>query len=39
VINESDIERREALVWMTSFFRERLIETLGVLGIQQPKYM
>jgi len=39
VINEQDVERREALVWLTSFFREQLIETLGVLGIAQPKYM
>ncbi len=39
VINETDVERREALVWLTFLFREQLTETLGVLGIQQPKYM
>ncbi len=39
VIDETDVERRVGLVWLTSFFREQLRETLGVLGIEIPRYM
>jgi arginyl-tRNA synthetase len=39
VINEPDAARREFLLWLTAYFREQLVATLGILGIAQPVYM
>jgi arginyl-tRNA synthetase len=39
VISESDPGKRQVLVWLTSYFAERLSWTLGVLGIPSPVYM
>jgi len=39
VINETDPARREFLLWLTAYFREQLVATLGILGIAQPVYM
>jgi arginyl-tRNA synthetase len=39
VIGEEDEARRDALLWLTTYLRSRLLETLEVLGIQQPLYM
>lgn len=39
VINEPDAARREFLLWLTAYFREHLVATLGILGIAQPVYM
>jgi arginyl-tRNA synthetase len=39
VLGEEDRERRTFLLWMTSYFRDQLTRTLGVLGIDVPPYM
>jgi arginyl-tRNA synthetase len=39
VLQEQDPERRTFLLWMTSYFRDRLLDTLDILGIQVPVYM
>jgi arginyl-tRNA synthetase len=39
VLAEEDRERRTFLLWMTTYFREQLVRTLGVLGITVPPYM
>jgi arginyl-tRNA synthetase len=39
ILSEQDTEKRTFLLWMTSFFREQLRATLGVLGIEVPAYM
>jgi arginyl-tRNA synthetase len=39
VINETDPARREFLLWLTAYFRQQLVATLGILGIAQPVYM
>ncbi len=39
VKSEPDPERRAFLIWMTSYFREQLERTAGVLGIPIPEYM
>jgi arginyl-tRNA synthetase len=39
VINEPNQTRRTVLLWMTDYVRAQLVETLKVLGIEQPSYM
>jgi arginyl-tRNA synthetase len=39
VLQEVDAERRAFLLWMTQYFREQLVATLHILGIEQPPYM
>jgi arginyl-tRNA synthetase len=39
ILNEQDAEKKTFLLWMTSFFRSQLEETLAVLGIEVPVYM
>jgi arginyl-tRNA synthetase len=39
VLQEQDAERRAFLLWMTSYFRQQLLTTLGTLGIDVPVYM
>ncbi len=39
VIAEQNMDRRNVLLWLTQYVREQLLETLGVLGIEQPAYM
>lgn len=39
VLQETDAERRAFLLWMTRYFREQLLATLHILGIEQPPYM
>ncbi|MBV9267313.1 MAG: arginine--tRNA ligase [Acidobacteriaceae bacterium] len=39
VIAEQNPDRRNALLWLTNYVRERLLATLSVLGIEQPPYM
>jgi arginyl-tRNA synthetase len=39
VITEEVPERRNALLWLTGYVRSQLLETLKVLGIEQPAYM
>jgi arginyl-tRNA synthetase len=39
VLSEADREKKTFLLWMTSYFREQLERTLGVLGIEVPEYM
>jgi arginyl-tRNA synthetase len=39
VLQEQNPERRTFLLWMTSYFRDRLLDTLDILGIQVPVYM
>jgi arginyl-tRNA synthetase len=39
ILSEQDAEKRTFLLWMTSFLREQLQATLGVLGIEVPVYM
>jgi arginyl-tRNA synthetase len=39
VLQETDAERRAFLLWMTKYFREQLLATLHILGIEQPPYM
>jgi arginyl-tRNA synthetase len=39
VINETNPARREFLIWITAYFRQQLVATLGILGITQPIYM
>ena len=39
VLQEEDPERRAFLLWMTRYFREQLLATLQILGIEQPPYM
>jgi arginyl-tRNA synthetase len=39
VVDETDVERRTFLMWMTDYFRLQLERTLGVLGIEVPQYM
>jgi arginyl-tRNA synthetase len=39
VLQEEDAERRTFLLWLTQYFREQLLATLGILGIEVPQYM
>ncbi len=39
VLQEENRERRVFLLWMTDYFRAQLERTLGVLGIDVPRYM
>jgi arginyl-tRNA synthetase len=39
VIAEENLERRNALLWLTDYVRSQLLGTLKVLGIEQPLYM
>jgi arginyl-tRNA synthetase len=39
VLNEENRERRTFLLWTTQYFREQLVRTLAVLGIEVPPYM
>ena len=39
VVTETDKEKKTFLLWMTTYFRAQLERTLGVLGIEVPKYM
>ena len=39
VITEELPERRTALLWLTGYVRSQLLDTLKVLGIEQPAYM
>ncbi len=39
VLSEENQERRIFLLWMTTYFRDQLERTLGVLGIAVPRYM
>jgi arginyl-tRNA synthetase len=39
VIAEENPDRRAMLLWLTTYVRRQLLETLAVLGIQQPPYM
>ena len=39
VLTEENREKRVFLLWMTTYFREQLERTLGVLGIAVPEYM
>ena len=39
VIAEENAERRALLLWLTTFVRQQLLQTLAVLGIEQPPYM
>jgi arginyl-tRNA synthetase len=39
VLSEEDREKRIFLLWITSYFRDQLERTLGVLGIAVPQYM
>ncbi len=39
VISEEDLEKRTVLLWLTQYVRNQLLDTLSVLGIEQPQYM
>jgi arginyl-tRNA synthetase len=39
VIGQEDAGRRAFLLWLTIYVRQRLLQTLAVLGIEQPAYM
>jgi arginyl-tRNA synthetase len=39
VLSEQDTEKRTLLLWMTQYFRQQLMDTLGVLGIPVPEFM
>jgi len=39
VVTESDAEKKTFLLWMTTYFRAQLEQTLAVLGIDVPEYM
>jgi arginyl-tRNA synthetase len=39
VLDESDLEKRAFLLWMTSYLHGQLGRTLRVLGIEVPAYM
>ncbi len=39
VLQEPDRERRVFLLWLTDYFRQQLEQTLGILGIDVPRYM
>jgi arginyl-tRNA synthetase len=39
VLQEQDPNRRAFLLWMTKYFREQLLITQEILGIEQPAYM
>jgi arginyl-tRNA synthetase len=39
VIAEEDTQLRAVLLWLTKYVRDQLLETLNVLGIEQPEYM
>ena len=39
VLAEEDPNRRNALLWVTTYVRDQLLATLGVLGIELPDYM
>jgi arginyl-tRNA synthetase len=39
ILGEQHAEKKTFLLWMTSFFRTQLEETLGILGIEVPVYM
>jgi arginyl-tRNA synthetase len=39
VLQEKDAEHRTFLLWLTQYFREQLLTTLGILGIEVPQYM
>jgi arginyl-tRNA synthetase len=39
VLAEENHEKKVFLLWMTQYFRQQLVRTLGVLGIDVPEYM
>jgi arginyl-tRNA synthetase len=39
VVTETDAEKKTFLLWMTTYFRAQLEQTLAVLGIDVPEYM
>jgi arginyl-tRNA synthetase len=39
VLTESDPEKKTFLLWLTSYFRDQLVRTLRVLGVEVPEYM
>ncbi len=39
VLQEQDPDRRAFLLWMTNYFRDQLLDTEEILGIEQPAYM
>jgi arginyl-tRNA synthetase len=39
VLSETDLEKKNFLLWMTDYFHKQLEKTLGVLGIEVPEYM
>ncbi len=39
VLTESDPEKKTFLLWLTSYFRDQLVRTLKVLGVEVPEYM
>ena len=39
VLQEEDPDRRNFLLWMTKYFRDQLLLTQQILGIEQPAYM
>ena len=39
VITEENPDRRNVLLWLTSYVRSKLLSTLEILGIEQPAYM
>ena len=39
ILSEENAERRTFLLWMTTYFRDQLERTLGILGIPVPDYM
>jgi arginyl-tRNA synthetase len=39
VLTESDSEKKTFLLWLTSYFRDQLVRTLRVLGVEVPEYM
>jgi arginyl-tRNA synthetase len=39
VISEENDERRNVLLWLTTFVHTQLVSTLDVLGIKAPEYM
>lgn len=39
VITEPDVERRNALLWLTHYVQAQLLATLQILGISVPVYM
>lgn len=39
ILKEPDPLRRKALLWLATYFRQELISTLDVLGIEPPEFM